>query len=73
MNHKLEKNNLNELDYSSAENNFKSLYGLTSVVEEAILLTINKKNRRGLMKLIEPLHPADQADMLERLSTETLN
>jgi magnesium transporter len=73
MDHKSEKNNLNELDYSSAENNFKSLYGLTSVVEEAILLTINKKNRRGLIKLIEPLHPADQADMLERLSTETLN
>ena len=73
MDHKLKKNDLSEPGYTSTENNFKSLYGLTTALEEAILLTINKKNRQGLIKLIEPLHPADQADMLERLSTETLN
>ena len=31
------------------------------------------KNRISLKKLIDPLHPADQADMLERLSNEKLN
>ena len=62
-----------KVEYSSVDNNFKSLYGLTPVVEDAIKLTIKKKNRQGLKKLIEPLHPADQADMIERLSGENLN
>ena len=73
MDNKFQKNNLSEVDYSSAGNDFNSLYGLSSGVEEAILLTINKKNRQGLIKLVDPLHPADQADMIERLSVEKLN
>jgi len=73
MDHKFDKNDLSEVEYSSFDNNFKSLYGLTTVVEDAIKLTIKKKNRQGLKKLIEPLHPADQADMIERLSGENLN
>ena len=73
MDNKFQKNDLSEVYFSSAGNDFKSLYGLTTGVEEAILLTINKKNRQGLIKLVEPLHPADQADMIERLSVEKLN
>ena len=58
---------------SANDTNFKSLYGLTPVVEDAILNAINKKNKASLKKLIEPLHPADQADMLERLDSDKLN
>ncbi len=58
---------------SKLETNFISLYGLTPKVENAISVTIRKKNKLKLRKLITPLHPADQADMLERLSTEELN
>ena len=54
-------------EISLKQSSFKSLYGLTPEVEQAIIHTINNK------KLVEPLHPADQADMLERLSNENLN
>ena len=47
MDHKFDKNDLSEVEYSSFDNNFKSLYGLTTVVEDAIKLTIKKKNRQG--------------------------
>ena len=69
------KNRINfNVDLVSAnDTNFKSLYGLTPVVEDAILNAIYKKNRTNLKKLIEPLHPADQADMLERLDSYKLN
>ena len=73
MDNKFQKNDLREVGYSSSGNDFNTLYGLSSGVEEAILLTINKKNRQGLIKLVAPLHPADQADMIERLSVEKLN
>ena len=73
MVHSEEKTNLIEDGFSSDETNFKSLYGLTSAAENSILNAINNKNTRGLKKLIEPLHPADQADMLERLSDEQIN
>ena len=73
MENKFQKSDLSEVDYYSTGNDFNSLYGLSSGVEEAILLTINKKNRQGLIKLVAPLHPADQADMIERLSVEKLN
>jgi magnesium transporter len=46
---------------------------LTPAVENTILNAINKKNSQSLKKLIEPLHPADQADMLERLSDEQIS
>jgi magnesium transporter len=73
MVHSEEKTNLIEDGFSSDETNFKSLYGLTSAAENSILNAINNKNTRILKKLIEPLHPADQADMLERLSDEQIN
>ncbi len=73
MDHNKIKTNFNENLVSTNDANFKSLYGLTPIVEDAILNAINKKNRISLKKLIEPLHPADQADMLERLSNEKLN
>ena len=73
MDHNKIKTNFDENLVSTNDANFKSLYGLTPIVEDAILNAINKNNRISLKKLIEPLHPADQADMLERLSNEKLN
>ena len=73
MDHNKIKTNFDENLVSTNDANFKSLYGLTPIVEDAILNAINKKNRISLKKLTEPLHPADQADMLERLSNEKLN
>ena len=73
MDHNKIKTNFDENLVSTNDTNFKSLYGLTPIVEDAILNAINKKNRTSLKKLIEPLHPADQADMLERLSNKKLN
>ena len=73
MDHNKIKTNFDQNLVSTNDTNFKSLYGLTPIVEDAILNAINKKNRISLKKLIEPLHPADQADMLERLSNEKLN
>ena len=73
MDHNKIKTNFDENLVSTSDANFKSLYGLTPIVEDAILNAINKKNRISLKKLIEPLHPADQADMLERLSNKKLN
>ena len=73
MDHNKIKTNFDENLVSTNDTNFKSLYGLTPIVEDAILNAINKKNRTSLKKLTEPLHPADQADMLERLSNEKLN
>ena len=73
MDHNKIKTNFDESLVSTNDTNFKSLYGLTPIVEDAILNAINKKNRTSLKKLIEPLHPADQADMLERLSNKKLN
>ena len=60
-------------EISLKQSSFKSLYGLTPEVEQAIIHAINNKKKSGLKKLVEPLHPADQADMLERLSNENLN
>ena len=73
MDHNKIKTNFDENLVSNNDTNFKSLYGLTPIVEDAIVNAVIKKNRTSLKKLIEPLHPADQADMLERLSNEKLN
>ena len=73
MDHNKIKINFDENLVSTNDKNFKNLYGLTPIIEDAILNAINKKNRTSLKKLTEPLHPADQADMLERLSNEKLN
>ena len=43
-----------------------------SSVENAISISIENTNKQELVKLISPLHPADQADMLERLTGEEL-
>ena len=60
-------------DTTLNETSFKSLYGLTPEVEKAITLAIDKQNKLRLKKLVQPLHPADQADLLERLSKIDLN
>ena len=73
MDHNKIKTNFDENLVSTNDTNFKSLYGLTPIVEDAIVNAVIKKNRTSLKKLVEPLHPADQADMLERLSNEKLN
>ena len=69
------KENKNDLEIeavSKIETNFRSLYGLTPEVENAISISIENNNKQELVKLISPLHPADQADMLERLNGEEL-
>ena len=72
MDLKENKNDLEIEDISKTEINFRSLYGLTPEVENAISISIEKNNKLELVKLISPLHPADQADMLERLNSEKL-
>ena len=59
MDHKKNKANFDKNLVSTNETNSISLYGLTPVVEDAILSAIHEKNRTSLKKLIEPLHPAD--------------
>ena len=44
-----------------------SVYGLTPKVETAIIDAVQKGAARRVRALIAPLHPADQADLLERL------
>ena len=45
-----------------------SLYGLTSKVEAAIVMAIADDNTQRARALVTPLHPADRADLLERLN-----
>ena len=72
MDLKENKNDLEIEDVSKTETSFRSLYGLTPEVENAISISIENNNKQELVKLISPLHPADQADMLERLNGEEL-
>ncbi len=72
MDLKKNKNDLEIEDVSKTGTNFRSLYGLTPEVENAILIAIENNNKQDLIKLITPLHPADQADMLERLTGDEL-
>ena len=72
MVHNDEKIKLDQNISNNDDSNFKSLYGLTPVVENTIINAISNKNARSLKKLIEPLHPADQADMLERLTDDQI-
>ena len=44
-----------------------SLYGLTPKVETAIIDAVQKGVAQRVRALIAPLHPADQADLLERI------
>ena len=73
MVHNDEKLKLEQNISNNDDSNFKSLYGLTPIVENTILNAISNKNARSLKKLIEPLHPADQADMLERLTDDQIS
>ena len=49
-----------------------SMYGLTPKVEAAIRDAIQKQQWHRLRMLMDPLHPADKADFLERISVEDL-
>ena len=44
-----------------------SLYGLTPKVETAIIGAVQKGAAQRVRTLMAPLHPADQADLLERM------
>ena len=46
------------------------LYGLTPRVEAAVLRALDQDRFAVLPRLLRPLHPADQADLIERLTTE---
>ena len=46
-----------------------SLYGLTPKVESAIVAAVDQQLESRVRALVAPLHPADQADLLERLPT----
>ena len=48
-----------------------ALYGLTPKVEKAIIEAVQEGAVRRLHSLFLPLHPADQADLLERMPTRT--
>jgi magnesium transporter len=48
-----------------------ALYGLTPKVETAIIDAVQAGNARRLRTLVAPLHPADQADLLERMPART--
>jgi magnesium transporter len=49
----------------------KALYGLTPKVETAIIKAVQVGAVRRLRTLVAPLHPADQADLLERMPART--
>ena len=48
-----------------------ALYGLTPKVETAIIDAVQTCAVRRLRTLVAPLHPADQADLLERMPART--
>ena len=48
-----------------------ALYGLTPKVETAIIEAVQAGAVRRLRTLVAPLHPADQADLLERMPVRT--
>ena len=45
-----------------------ALYGLTPKVENAVIAAIESNSETRVQALVAPLHPADQADLIERLS-----
>ena len=45
-----------------------ALYGLTPKVESAVITAIETDAGSRVQALVAPLHPADQADLIERLS-----
>ncbi len=59
-------------DMAIEKETFKSLFGLTLEVEKEIIFSIENNKKKRLISLFHLLHPADQADMLERLSANKL-
>ena len=55
------------LDRRDDGNRLAALYGLTPKVESAIVAAIREGAEDRCRALVAPLHPADQADLLERL------
>ena len=55
------------LDRRDDGNRLAALYGLTPKVESAIVAAIREGAEERCRALVAPLHPADQADLLERL------
>ena len=55
------------LDRRDDSNRLAALYGLTPKVESAIVAAIREGADDRCRALVAPLHPADQADLLERL------
>ncbi len=52
-----------------AGDRLESLYGLTPKVESAIITAVDEGVDYRARALVGPLHPADQADLIERLPT----
>lgn len=46
------------------------LYGLTPRVEAAVMRALEQERLAIIPRLLRPLHPADQADLIERLTSE---
>ena len=46
-----------------------SLYGMTPKVETAVITALAEGKTQRVRALVAPLHPADQADLVERLNT----
>lgn len=46
-----------------------SLYGMTPKVEAAVIVALADGKARRVKSLVSPLHPADQADLVERLNS----
>ncbi len=57
---------------TAASPELANLYGLTPKVVAAVIACIADGNKDRLVSLIAPLHPADQADMIERLNSAQL-
>ena len=66
------ENNVSTID-STKEDAINNLFGLTSEVETEIKFCIKNNHKKRLLFLFDLLHPADQADMLERLSKDQLD
>ena len=64
--------NSEQADHKEDNNDrLSALYGLTPKVETAIIKAVKEGAVRRLRSLVAPLHPADQADLLERMPTQT--
>src|SRR3989337_2690563 len=46
------------------------LYGMTPKLESAVVRALDQDRLSVLPRLLRPLHPADQADLIERLGAE---